>query len=138
MRSHSNLTPYNKIFKETHLLRNVRELYFERDGWVQANNINIIDDLYNESEREFYGIASVDEEKSSFKGAINAEPLMNDHVGKEVLGVKSINVYDNCVDWDATAFYPSCKTASNMDPSTLLYKAMFHNEEFLSEEFSNK
>ena len=47
MRSHQNLTPYNKIFKETHLLRNVREMYFNKEGWVQGNNINIISGTNN-------------------------------------------------------------------------------------------
>ena len=36
------------------------------------------------------------------------------------------------------AFYPSCKIASNMDGITLLYKAAFNNNEFISGEFSNK
>ena len=54
MRSHQNMTPYNKIFKETHLLRNVREMYFNKEGWVQGNNINIIGDGVLDEERVFY------------------------------------------------------------------------------------
>lgn len=138
-RSHSNMTPYNKIFRETHLLRNVREMYFEKDGWVQGNNLNIIDNNDEEIEttRKFYGIED-DEEESSFKGAINAEPGWNDYVGMEIYGHPSNNIHENAMDYDMGAFYPSIKIASNMDPGTLLYKASFINDEFMSGEFNNR
>lgn len=138
-RSHSNMTPYNKIFRETHLLRNVREMYFEKAGWVQSNNLNIIDnnDEEIESARKFYGIED-DEEESSFKGAINAEPGWNDYVGMEIYGHPSNNIHENAMDYDMGAFYPSIKIASNMDPGTLLYKASFINDEFISGEFNNR
>ena len=138
MRSHANLTPYNKIFRETHLLRNVREIYFERDGWVQSNNLNIIDKNEDELERRFYGSADDDEDESTFKGAINADPIWNDKVGMVVMGTRTNNVYSNAVDFDMSAFYPSCKIASNMDPSTLIYKAAFINDEFISGEYRNR
>lgn len=140
MRSHSNLTPYNKIFKETHLLRNVREMFFEPQGWVQGNNLNIIDEDEDELEKKFYQDDEEDEENSSgasYKGAINAEPLWNDNVGMEIYGSPSNNIYENPMDYDMGAFYPSIKIASNMDPGTLLYKAAFINEEFISGEYSN-
>ena len=138
-RSHANLTPYNKIYRETHLLRNVREMYFEKDGWVQGNNLNVIDKRRDSSANEFYGNEDRGtEEKASFKGAINAEPSMNMNIGSEVLGVKSNNIFSNSIDEDMGAFYPSIKVASNMDPETLLYKASFNNDEFISEEFPNR
>ena len=139
-RSNSNNTPYNKIFKETHLLRNVREMYFEDDGWVQSNNLNIIDDSRSESEKRMYGDDSEEESESSdsYKGAINAEPTMNDFVGLEVLGHRTNNIFHNVFDCDMGSFYPSNKIASNMDPITLLYKASFHNDEFISGEFVNR
>lgn len=138
MRSHSNMTPYNKIFRETHLLRNVREMYFEKEGWVQGNNLNIIDDDEDEVAKRFYGTEDDDEEESSFKGAINAEPGWNDFVGMEIYGSPSNNIHQNAMDYDMGAFYPSIKIASNMDPGTLLYKASFINEEFISGEFTNR
>lgn len=138
-RSHANLTPYNKIYRETHLLRNVREMYFEKEGWVQGNNLNTIGGDNDTAADAFYGKNEDNkEEKASFKGAINAEPTMNMNIGSEVLGVKSNNIFHNTIDEDMGAFYPSIKIASNMDPETLLYKASFNNDEFISEEFSNK
>jgi len=138
MRAMQNYTPYNKIFKETHLLRNVREYYFEKEGWVQSNNINIIDSPIDE---EFLKVDDSDEEdenNSSFKGAINAEPTMNDYVGERVMGVKTNNVFFNAIDFDMAAFYPSIKIISNMDALTLLYKAALVNDEFISGEFRNR
>ena len=138
MRSHQNMTPYNKIFKETHLLRNVRETYFEKEGWVQSNNINIIDDNVSEEEKLFYGLEDDDDEKSSFKGAINAEPTWNDNVGMCLNGIRSNNLFMNPMDFDMGAFYPSIKISSNLDPITLLYKASFDNNEFINGEMNNR
>lgn len=139
MRSHANLTPYNKIFKETHLLRNVREMYFEKEGWVQGNNLNIIDNDEDTIERQFYGVNDTDDDdETSYKGAINADPIWNDRVGMRILGSRSNNVHNNSMDYDMGAFYPSIKIASNMDPGTLLFKASFDNSEFTSGEFNNR
>ena len=137
-KSHSNLTPYNKIFRETHLLRNVREMYFEKDGWVQGNNVNNIglneEDLFSIVEDSDDG----DDNESTFKGAIMADPIWNDYVGVPILGVPSNNVFHNTMDYDMGAFYPSIKIASNMDPGTLLYKGAFDNSEFISGELPNR
>lgn len=139
MRSHQNMTPYNKIFKETHLLRNVRETYFNKEGWVQGNNINIIDGSITEDEKIFYGIEDDDDDdKASYKGAINAEPAWNDNVGMYLNSIRSNNLFMNPMDFDMGAFYPSIKIASNMDPGTLLYKASFDNNEFISGEMPNR
>lgn len=136
-RSHSNLTPYNKIFRETHLLRNVREMYFEKAGWVQSNNLNIIDEKSDE-DQIFYGSDDDEDDEVSFKGAIMADPNWNAPVGKKILGEKSNRIHENSMDYDMGAFYPSIKIASNMDPITLLYKASFDNEDFLSGEYRNR
>ena len=139
MRSHSNLTPYSKIFRETHLLRNVREQFFEKAGWVQSNNLNIIDRNEDEIVDKFYGNNDDDDdEESSFKGAINADPIWNSPVGMWVIDSRSNNVFKNSIDYDMGAFYPSIKIACNMDPGTLLFKAEFNNEEFISGEYSNR
>lgn len=145
-RAMKNWTPYNKIFRETHLLRNVREQYFEKQGLVQGNNINTIHDLKTKNADAFYGSEESDDDieitqgdkKISYKGAINAEPSMNMDVGYPILGRKTNNYHKNCADFDMGAFYPSIKIASNMDPATLLYKAAFINEEFISGQFHNR
>ena len=115
-------------------------MYFNKEGWVQGNNLNIIDDSGDEMDRLFYGSDEDDddEEKASYKGAINAEPRWNDNVGVMINGSRSNNIFKNSTDFDMGAFYPSIKIASNMDPGTLLYKAAFDNEEFISGEMSNR
>jgi len=137
MKSHSNLTPYNKIFRETHLLRNVRERYFNEDGWVQGNNLNIID---SDESDPFYSVGDEDDDdnESTFKGAITANPIWNDNVGMEILGSPSNVVYENSIDMDMGAFYPSIKIACNMDQGTLVFKSELDNEEFMSGEFQNR
>lgn len=144
-RAMKNWTPYNKIFRETHLLRNVREQFFEKQGYVQGNNINTIHDLKKPKRDPFYGEEESDDveitqgnKKVSYKGAINAEPRMNMNVGYTILGQKTNYYFRNTADFDMGAFYPSIKIASNMDSSTLLYKAAFINEEFISGEFHNR
>lgn len=137
MRSQANLTSFSKIFRETTLLRNVRELYFERDeGLVQSNNLNIIDEKSNDD--EFYGKSETDDEELTYDGAIVGDPLMNDYVGLKIMGLRSNNVFKLLMDFDMGAFYPSTKIICNMDASTLLYKASFDNDEFISGEYSNK
>jgi hypothetical protein len=140
LRSHINLTPYSKIFRETHLLRYVREKYFNKYGMVQGNNINIIgkneDDTFNKFSS--HDDEEDDDTDATFKGAINAEPLLNDYVGMDILGKKSNVVYQNSCDYDYESFYPTLKIISNMDPSTLIFKASFNNQEFISGEMSNR
>ena len=146
-RSAANLTPYNKIFRETHLLRNVREQHFEKEeNKVQANNLNTLKvPEEDETAKKFYGgneeeedLNTEVEKKSSFKGAINAEPTMNDYVGEKIAGNPSNNVFINSMDFDMGAFYPTVKIISNMDAETLLYKASFDNEEFKSGQILNR
>lgn len=138
MRSHDNLTPYNKIFRETHLLRNVREKFFEEGGWVQGNNLNTIDRDDEEAFNRDDNNKDPNKKEESYDGAINADPTWNDNIGIEILGKKSNNLFTNCIDFDMSAFYPSNKIASNMDPITLLYKASLDNNDFISGEISNK
>ena len=137
MRAQMNCTPYDKMFKETHLLRNVREIYFEKEGYVQGNNLNIISDA-NLNSFDPPEESSDSEDEATFKGAINADPIWNDNIGVELLGLKSNTIFKNCIDMDFAAFYPSIKISNNIDPSTLLYKASFYNEEFLTGEFTNR
>ena len=134
--SHANLTPYSKVFRETYLLRNVREQAFNEQGWVQSNNVNTFssdDDLFYSIEDE-----ETSTEEKSFKGAIMADPRMNAKNGLKILGMPSNIIYSNAIDVDMSAFYPSNKIASNMDPDTMLYKASLDNREFMSGEYGNR
>lgn len=155
LRSMLNCTPYSKIFRETHLLRNVREIHFNKQGWIQGNNVNTIR-LREEAKqrRDPFMMAGDtdssddddddDDDKLSFKGAIMADPTMNDTVGLEILGMPSNVVFINSIDLDMGAFYPSVKIFSNMDPITLIGKASFRaadgdlNDEFINGDMMNR
>ena len=135
-RSMANYTPYAKVFRETYLLRNVREVSFNAQGWFQSNNLNAID----MDDEKFSRLEEQDEDKieSTFKGAITANPRLNDNNGLPVLGTPSNIIFANAIDFDMSAFYPSTKIASNMDPDTMIYKANLDNEEFISGEYTNR
>ena len=141
-----NLTPYSKIFRETHLLRNARELYFEEDGWVQSNNVNIIklNDigsnkfLQYDDEPDDIDEETVLERSTSFKGAIVADPANNDNVGELLLGIKSNIIFRNCFDMDMEAFYPSIKIAFNIDSSTLICKAYISTQKYIDGKYINR
>ena len=145
-RAMQNQTPYYKIFRETHLLRDVREIYFEEEGWSQGNNLNNIQTSINEPEKKFYGDDEENDDEddgdtkksTSYKGAINAEPSMNDYIGEELWGKPSNSLFSSVIDMDMGSFYPSIKYICNLDAITLLFKSKFNNEEFISGEFSNR
>lgn len=142
MRSHQNLTPYSRVFREIHLLRNVRERDFERQGFVQANNINILNlrEKENSQKRKLFYESDDDEDSggSTFKGAIVADPMMNAKVGNIILGKPSNVIYTDVTDMDMSSFYPSIMILCNMDPSTLLNKASLVNREFIDGKFMNR
>jgi hypothetical protein len=147
-RFYINQTPYSKIFRETHLLRNVRELYFEKDGWIQGNNLNTanVQSQLDIEKQAFLGKRPDEDENeddqvakdSSFKGAIVADPNMNAEIGLPILGVPSNRVYRNTADQDMAAFYPSIKEASNMDPRTLVCKGIIPIEKYIDETYPNR
>lgn len=146
LRCHNNRTPFFKIYRETHLLRNVREIFFNKEGWSQGNNLNNIPDETSPAAKLFYNNDDGDEDNenetkksTSFKGAINAEPSMNMDIGIPIYdNIPSNKLFTNIIDFDMGAFYPSIKVITNMDPITMLFKAKFNNDEFISGQFSNK
>lgn len=148
-RMYSNQTPYNKIFRETHLLRNYREKYFESIGYVQSNNINIIDtkdtsafatndQVYDFDDDEDNDDNSEVENETSFKGAIVADPIYNDSIGEVILGIPTNYILKNLIDMDMGSFYPSVKIASNMDPMTLEFKAYIDTKDYIDGKYPNK
>jgi hypothetical protein len=95
-------TRISKILKKTTSLRNLASYFFRDKGLVLSNNRN------KNKER-------VDTEK--FEGAIVADPKLLRFVGTEIGNHKSNRVFDDAVDFDATALYPSIIRAANTDPA---------------------
>jgi hypothetical protein len=106
-------TQYAKCFKETHIVRNIREFIFEQEGFVQACTL-LIDPTLD----------------TAFKGAFVAPPEHNKPTGL-ILNGKRINlIMYGVLDADAASYYPSTKMGMNMDPMSLLYKCIIDNTVF--------
>ena len=120
-RSYMFATQFSKCFQETHIVRNIREFYYENIGYVQACRLEVD--------------TSID---PHFKGAFVADPLLNAKTGY-VLNNKYINnVIFAAADADAKAYYPSTKIGCNLDPMSLDYKCIIFNTLFTIEHHLNR
>jgi hypothetical protein len=120
-RSYMFATQYSKLFQETHIVRNEREVFYEKDGYVQANRLLIPPDI-----------------DSHYKGAFVAPTEKNAPTGYVLNGKKINNVIFGASDADAASYYPSSKMGTNQDPMTLEYKMKINNEVFMNGMCSNK
>ena len=84
IRSYSNCVDYDKVFKQTVMLKTRAYYEYILQGLVLGNNINI-----------FNGSG-----ENSFSGAIVGNPLLNSNTGIELFGQKSMYVYDDVIDMD--------------------------------------
>lgn len=120
-RSYTFATQYSKCFQETHIVRNMRENFFESEGYVQACRLLVEPGT-----------------DTSFKGAFVAPPEHNMPTGL-VLNGKPLNcVIFGALDADAAAYYPSAKMGGNLGTMSLIYKCKINNEVFTVGECVNK
>lgn len=115
-RSYQFLTQYSKCFQETHIVRNTREYFFEKVGFVQSCRL-IVDPSYD----------------THFKGAFVAPPDKNALTGDTVLGRQINNIIYAALDADAKAYYPSTKIGFNLDGMSLIGKCVVDNIIFRDE-----
>jgi hypothetical protein len=113
-RSYMYATQYSKCFQETHIVRNIRELMFEQEGFVQANRL-IVDPNHD----------------TAYKGAFVAPTIHNAPTGLILNGKKINNIMYGVLDADAASYYPSTKMGQNQDPMALLYKCIIDNRVFV-------
>ena len=109
-RSFMFATQYSKCFQETHIVRNVREFYYEKKGFIQACRLEVPEGI-----------------DTHFQGAFVADPSLNAPTGAVVNG-KYINfmIY-GALDADAKSYYPSTKMGLNLDVMALLFKCIINN-----------
>ena len=112
-RSYMFATQYSKCFQETHIVRNIREYFFEDEGYVQACRL-IVD-------------PGID---TAYKGAFVAPTEKNAPTGYMLNGKRLNCIMFGAVDADAKAYYPSTKMGGNQDPMTLKYKSLINNSVF--------
>ena len=120
-RSYMFATAYSKCFQETHIVRNIREYFFEKAGFVQACRL-LVDPTLD----------------TAFEGAFVAPPEHNAPTGYVVNGKHVNNVMFGVLDADAAAYYPSTKMGMNLDPMSLIYKCKVDNGVFERNECINK
>ena len=115
-RSYMFATQYSKCFQETHIVRNIREFFFEQEGYVQACRLIVEPGI-----------------DTSFKGAFVAPTEKNAPTGYVLNGKPVNNIMYGVLDADAAAYYPSSKMGLNLDPMSLLYKAKINNDIFVNQ-----
>lgn len=120
-RSYRFATPFSKCFQETHIVRNCREYYFEKQGIIQANRLKVDPNI-----------------DTAFKGAFVADPAKNAKTGLRINSKLMRCIIIGSVDADAKAYYPSTKIATNQDPATLLYKCKVSVDVFTTRQCINK
>lgn len=120
-RSYMFATQYSKLFQETHIVRNEREVFYEEKGFIQSNRLLIPPNI-----------------DSHYKGAFVAPTEKNAPTGNLLNGKRINNVIYGASDADAASYYPSSKMGTNQDPMTLLYKMKIDNEVFISRACNNR
>jgi hypothetical protein len=120
-RSYMFATQYSKLFQETHIVRNEREVFYEEKGFIQSNRLLIPPNI-----------------DSHYKGAFVAPTEKNAPTGYVLNGKRINNVIFGASDADAASYYPSSKMGTNQDPMTLLYKMKIDNQLFISRACENK
>lgn len=108
LRSYSNCTDYDKIFKQTVMLKNRAYYEYLLQNIILGNNINI------------YRVGT---SKGKFSGALVGDPLLNSNTGISVFSNElSMFVYDDVIDMDFTAMYPNIIIAFNIERHTMVAK----------------
>lgn len=128
VRSYSNATPVDSIFKQTVMLRNVQYHYFMQQNIVPGTNINQF--MTDQQDDVIELNPSDDDDEVGFEGALVADPVLNDYVGLSLYGKLTNNIFKLVIDMDMAAFYPNTIIALNIDGSTLIFKAIVPAKQF--------
>lgn len=121
-RSYKFATSYSKCFQETHIVRNIREFYYENNAHVVQSCRLIVDRS----------------EDGAFRGAFVADPEKNAPTGLVLNAKKVNNIIYGALDADAASYYPSTKMGMNLDAMTLLYKCKIDNQVFQNQQCINR
>ncbi|ALN97885.1 B-family DNA-polymerase [Bacillus phage vB_BpuM-BpSp] len=107
-------TRIEKAMKKTICLRNIYSMHLDQRGFVISNNRAAIEE----------------KPEGKVRGGFVADPGLVDYVGNEVLEDKlSKNIFDNCVDFDLAALYPSIMRAFNIGSETLIGKITLYDRD---------
>ena len=131
IRSVANVTPYNKIFKQTVFLMDRAYLEYYKQGVIIGNNLNI---HYGIDEEDIVEVelelddddetTEVESKDKKFAGALVADPELNDYMGIEIMGVRSKYAFNNVVDMDFSSMYPNIIIPYNNGPHAMIGKVI--------------
>ena len=105
--SQITVTKFERALTKTISLRNFAAKILLDEGYILSNN-------KNRNNRT--------NEKKKFRGALVANPSLLRKVGISILGLLSNKIFDNVVDEDLTAMYPSIILSGCIDMSTMIGK----------------
>jgi DNA polymerase elongation subunit (family B) len=101
-------TRVGKVMVKTTSLKNLQRVFYRSQGYTIGNNLNAS-----------YGGNGA--ERESFEGGFVADPNLLDSVGFEIFeGKKSNKIFENVIDQDLSAMYPSIIVALNIEKPTQL------------------
>lgn len=100
-------TRVSKAMRKTVSLKNLAVKFYDMQGYIMGNNVNVRID--NEGEAEV---------TEKFEGAVVADPELNGYNGMMINGKRSKYVYTKVIDFDLSSLYPSIIRAFNIDTTT--------------------
>lgn len=117
LRSYSNCTEYDSVFKQTVMLKCRAYYEYLLQGNIIGNNVNIF----------------VIDSGGGFTGAVVGNPLLNSNTGIELFGLPSMYIFDDVIDMDFSAMYPYVIIVFNIERNTMygkLYIEGFNDERY--------
>lgn len=128
----SNFVNFYARMEHYHMNCNKNQKYYSRSKNSDGTSFNYVEhygDTYANDCLKINEVLEFDQTyKDSFKkrdrhGAIVSDPLLNEHVGVEIVpGKLSMHLFRNVCDQDLSALYPSIYRAFNLDSSTFIGK----------------
>ena len=111
-KANQNCTRYQKVHRQTVYLTNRVTKEMDENGFIIGNNNN----KYNPKPTE------------KFPGAFVADPLQLSNYARMYTSGMYINCFDNSVDFDYSALYPSIIREFNIAPNTQIGRLMIQRE----------
>ena len=114
LRTYSNCTGYDQIFKQTVMLKSRAYYEFLLQGLILGNNINV----------------HIQHGDSTFSGALVGDPRLNDFCGVMLFGKRSMFIFNDAIDFDFSSMYPHIIISFNIERNTLVGKLIILDDEF--------
>lgn len=117
---YNSFCAYKDGLKQTVSLRGLvyKELIVNYD-MVLGNNINFT----NQAKKK----KNEDDDDDSYEGALNGDSMLNDYMGLEIFGKKSMFIFGDSIDLDFSAMYPNSICVFNIFAETMIGKLIITN-----------